>query len=169
MIGVVGLDHHREPDVARRLGGAILRGDEFLPRHREAEAGEDLVGFLLVACELDGDVRRLAGDGGLHPPLIAAVPQLYEAVASHPEPGYAALGGGLHQRGGAGSQRMPLGEADEIVALGGKVKTVRHASWRAEVGRQQAFEEGQSQRAGLESHLALLVLIHDPVVASRAE
>src|SRR3546814_5472093 len=55
VVAVVGLEHHRAAELARGLERIRLAGDQHLPRHRQAERGEDLVGLFLVAGQLDGD------------------------------------------------------------------------------------------------------------------
>src|SRR3546814_843655 len=80
VVAVVGLEHHRAAELARGLERIRLAGDQHLPRHRQAERGEDLVGLSLVAGQLDGDVRRAAGDRGLDALLVLAVAELHQRL-----------------------------------------------------------------------------------------
>src|SRR5262249_58335321 len=90
-----------------------------------AEPGEDLVGFLLVARELDGDVRGAAGDGRLDALLVPAVTELHQRLVVQAQPRNAARLGGAHQRHGRGAERAALGEADELVARLGPAPAAR--------------------------------------------
>ena len=137
VVAVVGLGDHREADALRgahRLGLAL---HQLLLGHRQAEAGEDLVGLLLVAGELDRDVRRAAGDGGLDALLVLAVPELHQRLVVETQPRDAARLGGAHQRVGRGTERAPLREADELIARLGPGPVLRHAAGRTQRFRQQ--------------------------------
>jgi hypothetical protein len=72
-----------------------------LPRHRQAEVGEQPVRLLLVAGDLDGDVRRAPGDRGLDALLVPPVAELDERLPVEPDPRDAALLGGVDEGGGA--------------------------------------------------------------------
>ena len=168
VIGVVRLHHHR---IADPLGGRhrVLRGlHQPLLRHRQAQVAEDAVGLFLVGGQLDGDVRGAAGDGRLDPLLIPPVPELDQALVVEPDPGNPPLLRRPHQRHGAGAERAPLGEPDELVPLLREVEPGGYRALGPQLGREQGVQQGEAQPAGLEAHVFLLVLVDHVVVARGA-
>jgi hypothetical protein len=88
VVGVQRLQHHRVADALRRPDRPPQPVDQRLARHGQAEIAEYAVGLVLLRGQLHGDVRRLAGDRGLQPPLVAAVAELDQAVVVEADPGY---------------------------------------------------------------------------------
>src|SRR6476661_5805571 len=91
--------------------------------------------------------------------------ELDQTLLVEPDPRDPALLRRAHQRHGAGTQRAPLGEPDELVPLGGEVEVLGHRAVGPKLGREQRVEQHDAEPAGLEPHVLLLVLIGD-VVAS---
>ena len=163
VVAVVGLGHHREADAARgahRLGLAL---HQLLLGHRQPQAGEDLVGLLLVAGELDRDVRGAAGDRRPDALLVLAVAELNERLVVEAQPGDAARFGGAHQGCRGGPERAALREADELVARLGKAPALGDASRGAQPLGQQRADQPQPELAGRASLVALRVLVDDRI------
>ena len=97
VVAVVRLGDDEPAEPARGAHGFGRRLHEFLARHRQPERAEDLVGFFLVARQLDRDVRRLAGHGRLDALLILAVAKLHQRLVVHAQPRNPALFGGVHE------------------------------------------------------------------------
>jgi hypothetical protein len=168
VVGVERLHHHRIADPLRRRDRVVLPLHQPLTRHRQPQVGQDPIGLLLVGGELDRDVRGAAGDGRLHPLLVTSVAQLDQALLVEPDPGDPPLLRRAHQRHGARAQRPALGEADELVPLGGEVEVRRHRARGPELGRQQRVEQGEPEAARLEPDVLLLVLIDDVILPGLA-
>ena len=97
VVAVVGLGDHRETHA---LGGAhrlALALHHLLLGHRQPEAGQDLVGLLLVARQLHRDMRGAPGDRGLDALLVLAVTELHQRLLVQAQPRNAARFGGAHQ------------------------------------------------------------------------
>ena len=116
VIAVIRLGHHGKPDALRGAHRLPFALHQFLFGHRQPERRQNLVGFLLVAGQLHRDVRRAAGHRRLDALLELAMTQLHQRLIIEPQPGDAVPLGGAHQRGGRGSQRAALREADELIA-----------------------------------------------------
>ena len=86
VIAVVGLGDHRVADASRGAHRLRFVLHELLARHRQAERGQDLVGLLLVARELDRDVRRASADGRLDALLVLAVTELHQRLVVQAQP-----------------------------------------------------------------------------------
>src|SRR5262249_13178003 len=112
VVAVVGLRHYRKADAPRSPHRLRLALYQVLLWHWQPEAGEDLVCFLLVARQLDGDVWRAAGDGRLDALLVLAVPELHQRLVVEAQPGDAATLCGVHQRRGGRTERPALREAN---------------------------------------------------------
>ncbi len=168
VVGVEWLYHHRVPDPVRRRDRVVLALHQPLARHGQAEVGEDAVGLLLVGGQLDRDVRRAARDRGLDPLLESAVAELDQALLVEPDPGDPPVLGRPHERHGARPERAPLGEPDELVALGGEVEVAGDGALGPKVRGQERVEQGDAQSAGLEADVLLLVLVEDVVPPVRA-
>ena len=165
MIAVVGLGDQREahaPRGAQRLGGAV---HQLLPGHRQPQTRENLVGFLLVAGELHGDVRGATGDGRLDALLVPAVTELHQRLLVQAQPWDAARFGGAHQRGGRGSEGAALREADELVTSLRPGPPRRHDVGRPQLRRQQRGQQAQPELAGRNAFVALRVLVDDGVAS----
>ena len=78
MIAVIGLGDDRKTDPSRGARCLLFAAYQFLLRYRQAESGENLVGFFLIAGQLHGDVRRAAGHRRLDALLILAVAELHQ-------------------------------------------------------------------------------------------
>src|SRR4051812_45621890 len=115
VVAVVRLGDYGKTDASRGAHRLAFALHEFLLRHRQPEGRKDLVGFFLVARELDGDVWRAPGHRGLDALLIAAVPQLHERLVVEPQPWNAARIGRPHQRCRGGAECPALCEAYEFV------------------------------------------------------
>ncbi len=165
VVAVVGLGHDRKAEAVRGAHGLALVLHQLLARHRQAERGEDAVGLLLVARELDRDVRRAAGDGRLDALLVLAVAELDQRLVVEPQPRDAALLGGVHQRGRRRPERAPLREADVLVARRRPVPALGHGAGGAQLVGQQRAQQAQRQLAGRDAFLALGVFIDDGVEA----
>ena len=72
----------------------------FLAWNRQAERAENAVGFFLVACQFDRDVRRASGDGRLDALLVFPMAELDQRLIVEPQPRNPAFLGGMHQRCG---------------------------------------------------------------------
>ena len=158
VIAVVGLGHHRKADALAGAHRLALGLHQLLLRHRQAERGEDLVGLFLVAGELDGDVRRAAGDRGLDALLVLAVAELHQRLIVQPQPGNVALLRGAHQRRGRRPQRAALREADELIARRRPLPALRYAVRRAYRLGQQRAQQSQAQLAGGNARLKTWIL-----------
>ena len=84
VVAVVRFRNDREADALRGPERLRFSLDELLLRHGQAERGEDLVGLLLVAGELDGNVRGAAGDRRLDALLILSMTQLHQRLVIEP-------------------------------------------------------------------------------------
>jgi hypothetical protein len=165
MIAVVGLDHDGKTDAlggAHRIFDAL---DQLLTRHRESEGTEELVGFLLVAGHLDGDMRGAAGDGGLDALLILAEAELHQRIRIEAHPRDVARFGGVHQRGRARPEGAALGKTDVGIALAGKVPIGGPRAVGATGIRQQREQQAQREFAGLQPLVPLFVLVDHVVHA----
>ena len=163
VVAVVGLGHDREAEAVRGAHGLALVLHQLLARHRQAERGEDAVGFLLVARELDRDVRRAAGDGRLDALLVLAVAELDQRLVVEPEPRDATLLGGVHERGRGRPERAPLREADVLVARSRPVPALRHGAGGTNPVGQQRAQQAERQFARGNAFLALGILIDDGI------
>ncbi len=159
VVAVVGLGDHREADAARGAHRLVLAVHQFLLRHRQAKAGEDLVGLLLVARQLHRDVGRASGDRRLDALLVLAVTELHQRLIVQAQPRDAAVLGGAHQRGRRGAERAALGEADELIARLRPVPAFRNAVGGAQLRRQQREQQAQTELAGGDALVALRVLV----------
>ena len=106
--------------VDRVLGVA----DVELPRHRQAEVGEQLRAELLVGGDLDGGVRGLAGQRRLDALLVLALADLDQAGVVQPHPGDVAGLGGADQRQRRGAERAAAGEIVEVLDRLGDVEVL---------------------------------------------
>ena len=97
VIAVVGLGDYRVADAARGAHGLRFAMHQFLARYRQAERGQDLVRLLLVARELDRDMRRTSADRGLDALLVLAVAELDQGLIVEPQPGNFSRLRGTHQ------------------------------------------------------------------------
>ncbi len=165
VIAVVRLGDHRVADAPRCALRLALALHQFLARHRQAERSEDLVGFFLVARELDRDVRGPSGHGRLDALLVLAVAELHQRLVVQAQPRNAAGLGRLYQRAGRGTERAALGEADELIARRVPAPVPRHAAGRAQLGRQERGEQSDAEFACLDALVALGVLVDDRVDA----
>ena len=168
VITVVGLGNHRVADAARGAHRLRVALHQFLPRHRQAERGEDLVRFLLVAREFDGDVRRAPRHRRLYALLVASVAELHERLVVEPEPGNAPCLGCADQRRGGGPERPALREAYELVARFGPAPALGHAVRGTQRRGKQRAQEPQSELARGDPLVALGVLVDDHVQAGSA-
>ncbi len=75
------------------------------------------MGVFLVAGNLNGNMRRLAGDGRLDALLVFAMAELDQRILVQPLPRYTPFFGRPDQRCSGRAQLFPLGEANEVVAL----------------------------------------------------
>src|SRR6185369_13119961 len=144
----------------------FFAGDERLLGYRQSQASEDLVGLLLVGGQLNGNMRSATGDRRLNSLLIFAVSELDQALRIEPDPGNATFLGGVHQRGGAGTEVSPLRELDERFQFGLEVKFLWDAACRLELMREQAVEQGEGEVARLQADVGLLVLKDHVVLAA---
>src|SRR5580704_494130 len=159
VVAVVGFRHDREADAAcgaNRLGVAL---HQLLLRHRKSEAGQDLVGLLLVAGELDRDVRRATGNGRLDALLVLAVAELHERLVIQTQPRNTAMLSSAHQGGSRWAKRAPLREADELIARLRPLPPGRHAALGLQALRQQGTQQAQAKLPRRNSFIALRVLV----------
>ena len=166
VVGVEGLQDQR---IAEPVGGAhrlLRRADHALARHRQAQVAEDLVGLLLVRRDLDGDVARLRGDGGLDALLVTAVAELHQAAVVQAQPGDAARLGGADQRAGRRAELPALGEGDEVVEM--RLEVERLVAARPELGREEVLDEPERQLPRGLADALLLVLVDHVVQAGLA-
>ena len=131
VVGVVRLHHHGVSDPLGGRYGIVGCLHEPLLGNRQAEIAEYPVGLLLVGGQLDGYVGRAARDGGLNALLISSMAELNQTGVVQPDPGDLPLLRRSHQRHGAGAECPPLGEADELITLGGKIEPPRRSLPRA--------------------------------------
>ena len=168
MVAVVGLGDDRVADPPSGAQCLRLALHQFLARHRQSQCGQDLVGLFLVARQLDGDVRRAAGDRGLDALLVLAVAELHQRLVIEPHPGDVARLRGPDQRGGRRAERAPLREADELVARHRPGPAVRHPARGTNRLGQQRAEQVQGEFAGGHALIALRVLVDDAIDARPA-
>ena len=64
VVAVERLEDHRVTDAPRHLGGFGGGADDVGARHGDTDLVQQAIGQLLVAGDVDRDVRRRAGDGG---------------------------------------------------------------------------------------------------------
>ena len=114
VVRVERLDDDRIPEALGSGGGGLGGAHHALARHGQAELAEDAVRLLLVGGDLDRDVARLRGDGGLDALLVLAVTELHEAVVVEAHPGDVAGLGGADERAGGGPELTALREVDEL-------------------------------------------------------
>src|SRR5690606_36542557 len=99
------------------------------------------------------------------------VAELDEGVLVEAEPGDVPRRGGVHERLRAGPEGAPLREPDEGVALLVPVEPALDevaVELRPDGLGEEVEEEAPRQRARLQPHLALLVLVDHVVLAGRA-
>ena len=168
VIAVVRLGDDRIADAIRGAHGLSVALHQLLPRHRQSERREDLVGLFLVARQLHRDVRRAAGDRRLDALLILAVAELHERLIVEPQPRNAARFRRTHQRCGRRSERAALREADEVVARFRPAPAFGHRAGRAQRLGQQRAQQPQAELAGGDAFVALRVFVDDGVDAGLA-
>ena len=92
MVGVVRLDHDRVADLGGGPDRVFLAGDERLLGHRQSQVRTRI---LLVSSLSEASSTAMcggaAGDRGLDPLLMPAVPELDQALRVEPDPGNTAL------------------------------------------------------------------------------
>ncbi|MDQ1131542.1 hypothetical protein QE386_000137 [Pseudoxanthomonas winnipegensis] len=146
---------------------AFQRGDQALLRHRQPQSGQQMIGGLLVAGQLDRQMRRAPGQRGLDALLIVAVAELDQRMGVQPQPRNAARLRRRDQRGGGRAQCAPLG-IEDVVDLGrvpGPAIVQRHVA--AQGRGQQRGEQAQGQLAGGQALFALGVGVDHPLQARR--
>src|SRR5882757_237852 len=116
VIAVVRFGHDREPNAPRGTNGLRFTLGQFLLGDRQSEQAQDLVGFFLVARQLDRNVRGAAGDRRLDALLVLAMTQLHQRLIIEPKPRNAAVFRGTYQGSRRGPERATLREADELIA-----------------------------------------------------
>ena len=168
VVAVQRLQHHRIADALCRPHRLVLAQGNPLDRDGQAKVVEDAVRLLLVSSDADRDLPGFAGDGRLNAALVLAVSKLDEAVLVEADVGDVPRLGGLHERCGAGAEFVPLRKADEGVAL--LLEVELRVRWRVELllelGGQQVEQQHQRNAAGLQPHVALVVL-EDHVVVGK--
>src|SRR5262249_20090461 len=129
------------------------------------EAGEDLVGLLLVARQLDRDVWRAAGDGRLDPLLVLAVPELHQRLVVESQPRDAATLCGMNERRGRRTERPALCEANELIASLREAPFRGYAPRGTQLRRQQRTQQAQPQLTGGNALITLHILVDHGVDA----
>ena len=151
VVAVDRLDDHRVADVVRRVDRVLGVADVQLLRHRQPEVGEEPGAELLVAGDLDGGVRGLAGQRRLDPLLVLALADLDQARVVQPHPGDVAGLRRADQRQRRGPERAAAGEIVEVVDRLGDVEA-------AVLARGDQLEDDAARHlAGLEPDLLGLV------------
>ena len=116
VVAVERLEDHRVADAPRRLGGFVGGADDVGARHGDADLVQQAVGQLLVAGDVDRDVRRRAGDGGPDALLVRAVAELDEGAprieAQHGDAAPLRLG---DDGAGGGAEGEPLRQPDDLL------------------------------------------------------
>ena len=125
VVAVERLDHARVAEPARGRHRVVLGLDDLGARDRQAGRVEQAVGELLVARDVDGDPGGPARHRGADPLLVDALAELDEAVAVEADVRDVAAGGLVEERLGAGPEREPLGEQDELFELRDEVERER--------------------------------------------
>ena len=168
VIAVVGFGHDRKPDALRGADRLLFALHQFLLGHRQSERRQDLVGLLLVAGQLDRDVRGAAGDRRLDALLVLAVAQLHQRLIVEAQPGDVVPFGRAHQCGGRRPERAALREADELIARLLPAPILGHGVGRPDGRGQQRTQQPQSEIAGRDAFVALRIFVDDGVDAGRA-
>ena len=153
VVAVDRLHHHREADVVRGVDRVLGVAHVELPRHRQAEVGEQPGAELLVRGDLDGGVRGLAGQRRLDALLVLALADLDQAGVVQPHPGDVARLGRLHQRQRRGAERRGARRS------GRSPRSPRRCRRRRPRGRDQLEDDRAGHVAGLEPDLLELVAV----------
>ncbi len=168
MIAVVGLGHDRKSDAPRGADRLLLVLHQFLFRHRQAERRQYLVGFLLVARQLDRDVRCAAGDRRLDALLVFAVAQLHQRLVIEAQPGDAVPFRRTHQCGRRRPERAALREADELIARLLPTPIVGHGVGRPDRRGQERTQQLEPELARGDALVALRIFVDDGIDPGRS-
>ena len=150
VVRIQRLDDDGVAEARGRADGPVRAAYEVLARNGQAEIAEDAVRLLFVGGDGDCDVSGLAGDGGLDPLLVLAVPELNQTVVVEPHPRDVARLCGAHERAGGRSELAPLGEVDQLDQLFREIEAWLLRAGHAEVhgtklGRKQVVDELQRE------------------------
>ncbi len=152
--------------AARTACGLALH--QFLLRHRQAEAGEDLVGLFLVAGELDGDC-------GVRPVTVAWMRCWYLPWPSCTSDWSFRRSQGMPRASAARTSDAVEGPSARRCAkrmnssrASAQAPTLGYAARGAQLLGQQRAEQAQAELAGGDAFVALRVLVDDRVHPGRA-
>nr|GEU28221.1 hypothetical protein [Tanacetum cinerariifolium] len=115
LVGVQRFDGDRHADAARGALRLLDVGHQASARHGHARFGQQGLGQLLVAGDVGGHQRRVAGDGSLQALLPAAPAQLEQVRFLRQAQGRnAAAGGGVDHGAGAGADGAARGMVGQL-------------------------------------------------------